>query len=82
MSLIKYQIHQPVFNVQRRLLKICGLLISMENSLSQIKWLLMNSIPIKLRVKNPRSISVFVEVRDDIEQILKIFVPNMIKSDF
>ena len=41
----------------------------------------MDSISIKFHVENPRSISVYAEVRADREQILKRFVTDFIKSD-
>ena len=53
----------------------------MENILSQIKARLMNSISTKIHVKNPKSISVYAEVRATIGHILKRFVPYLIKSD-
>ena len=55
--------------------------ISIEKIPSKLKVYLMKSIIIKLRVENPRSRSVYAEVRDTKEQILKIFAPYLIKSD-
>ena len=50
LSLIKYQIRQPVINFQQRLNEICGSFISIYKSLLQLKLHLMNSIFIKLHV--------------------------------
>ena len=80
-SLIQYQIHQPVINFQHRLNTMCGSYISMGNILSQIKVFLMNSIAIKTHVENPRSRLVYAKGIDTIEHILKIFAPYLIKSD-
>ena len=60
---------------------MCGSLISTEKSLSDIKVCLMNSISIKLHVNNPRSRSVYAKVKATRGKILKIFGPNLIKSD-
>ena len=80
-SLIKSQIHHPFINLQHRLNKMCGFLLSIDNSLSQLKVHLMNSIAIKLHVKNPRPISVYKEGRATREHILNILVTYLIKSD-
>ena len=80
-SLIQSQIHQPVINLQYRLNEMCGSLPSMQNILSQLNACLMKSIAIKLHVENTKSISVYEEGRATREQILKRFVPYLIKSD-
>ena len=80
-SLIQYKIHQPSINFQHRLNEMCGSLLSMGKSLSQIKVRLMNSIAIKLHVENLKSILVYAEGRATREHILKIFTPDLIKSD-
>ena len=41
----------------------------------------MNSITIKINMENPKTISVFAEERTTKGNILKKFVPNLIKSD-
>ena len=41
----------------------------------------MISTAIKIYVENPRSRSVYVEEIDTREEILKIFAPDLIKSD-
>ena len=74
MSLIQYQVHQLVINFQHGLRKICGSLISLEKILSHLKECLMNSIAAKSHVENPRSRSVYAEVRATREQIFKRFV--------
>ena len=62
-SLIKYQIHQPVINFQHRLIEMCGSFLSMEKILSHIKVHFMNAIAIKLHMENTRSILVYAEGR-------------------
>ena len=62
-------------------LKMCGSLILMEKSLSQLKLILTNSIAIKLHVENPRSRSVYAKVRDIRGKMLKTFAPDLIKAD-
>ena len=53
----------------------------MEKSLSHLKVYLMKSIFIKIHGLNPRSRSVYAEVKSTKEQILKRFAPDLIKSD-
>ena len=78
--LIQYKIHQAVINLQHRLNEICGSLLSMYKSPSQIKVRLINSITTKLHVENTRSRLVYAEGRATREHILKIFDPYLIKS--
>ena len=62
-SLVQSQIRQSIINFQHSLNNICGSFILMENILSHLKVRLMNSIAIRLKVENPRSISVNTEGR-------------------
>ena len=63
MPLIQSQIRQSVVNLQLRLRKMFGLLMSMEKIPSHLKGHLINSSAIRLDVENPSSRSVYVEVR-------------------
>ena len=51
-SLVQYQIHQPVINLQHRLKQMCWSLISVEKRPSYLKVKLMNSITIKIHMEN------------------------------
>ena len=55
--------------------------LSMEKNPPQIKSCLINSIAIRLDLENTRSISVYAEEGATREHILKIFGPDLIKSD-
>ena len=81
MSLIQYQLHHPVINFQHRLRKMFGSLLSMDNTPSQLKARSMNSSAIILNVENTRPTSVYQEGISNRGQILKRFVPYLIKSD-
>ena len=80
-SLILSQIFQLVINFHHILREKVGLYLSMYKSVSQLKVYLMNSIIIKLRRVNPRSISVYAEGRTTKGHILKKFTLDCIKSD-
>ena len=79
--LIQSQIHRLVINFHHRLIEICVSYISMGKSLSHLKVYLMNSIFIKIHGGNTLSRSVYAEGRATKERILKIFAPDLIKSD-
>ena len=72
-SLIQSKIHQPVINSQHNLKEVCGSLLSMYKSLSQLKLHLMNSISNKHHVENTSSRSVYSEGRANREHILRRF---------
>ena len=55
--------------------------LSMEKNPPQIKSCLINSIAIRLDLENTRSKSVYAEEGATREHILKIFGPDLIKSD-
>ena len=80
-SLILSLIFQLFINFHPRLNEMCGLLLSMEKSLSQLKVYLMNSIFIKLRGGNQRSRSAYAEGRATKEHIMNKFALDFIKSD-
>ena len=80
-SLMLSPIFQLVINFHHRLREMCGLQISMEKSLSQLKVYLMKSTVIKLHGVNQRSRSVYAEGRATKGQILNKFALDLIKSD-
>ena len=80
-SLILSPIRQLVINFHHRLREMCGLYLSMDKSLSQLKVYFMNSIIIKLHGVNKISRSVYAEGRATKLQILKKFALYLIKLD-
>ena len=80
LSLIKYQIHQPVINFQHSIRKICGSQLSIEKIPPHNKSHFMKFRNTRLNVENIMSRSIFSEGRANRGYILNIFGPNFIKS--